>query len=426
MPDADKLTFEDLIEGITADYTRNGKNIRRLDTSLAHLKPFFAHVRARAIASKVDAYVALRLSEGAANASVNRELAALKRAVRIAVRHKRLGAPLDIEMLKENNVRKGFFERDKFDAIRVHLPEPEETVCDVSYICGWRIPSELLTRRWHHVDFVHGWLRLEPGEAKNDEARMFPLTPDLRAILEGQRAHTLQVERDLGVIIPWVFHRNGKPIRSMYGSWRAACKAAGYPGALMHDFRRTAVRNLERAGVPRSAAMKMTGHLTESVYRRYAITDEVMLNEAGAKLQTFHERHPGVAFIHRAGHPTAEGGAGMTVHRLPHASGGAPDGRHPHQDRSPDAARREVPCLGSLASPPSGSSTVSGIYGIGPEHVPRSLATTDASAHALCDGPSSTMTPGVAPLPTLPASPGIFTRWSPSLLLRCRWSWPMR
>jgi hypothetical protein len=70
------------------------------------------------------------------------------------------------------------------------------------------------------------------------------------------------------------------------------CKRAGYPGMLLHDFRRTAVRNLERAGVPRSSAMNMTGHLTEGVYRRYAIVDTTMLKEGGAKLQTFHDRHP--------------------------------------------------------------------------------------------------------------------------------------
>jgi integrase len=55
-------------------------------------------------------------------------------------------------------------------------------------------------------------------------------------------------------------------------------------GRLFHDFRRTAVRNLERAGVSRSAAMKMTGHKTETVYSRYAIISESDLQEAAAKL----------------------------------------------------------------------------------------------------------------------------------------------
>lgn len=67
-------------------------------------------------------------------------------------------------------------------------------------------------------------------------------------------------------------------------SWREACKKAGVPGRVLHDLRRSAVRNLERAGVSRSVAMKMTGHKTESVYRRYAIVSESDLREAGVKL----------------------------------------------------------------------------------------------------------------------------------------------
>jgi integrase len=71
-----------------------------------------------------------------------------------------------------------------------------------------------------------------------------------------------------------VFHRKGQPVKTMTKSWRTACKNAGVPGRLLHDLRRTAVRNLERATVSRSVAMKMTGHKTESVYRRYAIVSE--------------------------------------------------------------------------------------------------------------------------------------------------------
>jgi integrase len=84
------------------------------------------------------------------------------------------------------------------------------------------------------------------------------------------------------------FIRNSKPIKDYYGAWDEACRLAGLPDRIAHDLRRTAVRNLERAGVPRSASMKMTGHKTESVYRRYAIVDEAMLREGAAKLAAFH------------------------------------------------------------------------------------------------------------------------------------------
>jgi hypothetical protein len=93
---------------------------------------------------------------------------------------------------------------------------------------------------------------------------------------------TVQAKTDR--IIPNVFHRDGDPIKSFRGAWFTACEAAGVPGRIFHDLRRTAVRNFERAGVPRSVAMKLTGHKTEAVYRRYAIVSDADLRDAADKL----------------------------------------------------------------------------------------------------------------------------------------------
>jgi hypothetical protein len=175
--------------------------------------------------------------------------------------------------------------------VLAQLPDDLQPVFAVAYLTGWRVKSEILTRQWAHVDFQSGWLRLEPGETKNAEGRQFPLTLALRAVLERQRARTLAIEKATRTIIPWLFHRSGRPIKSFRRAWLTACTAAGLSGRIPHDFRRTAVRNLERAGVPRSTAMKMVGHKTESIYRRYAIVDEAMLKEGAAKLQTLHEAH---------------------------------------------------------------------------------------------------------------------------------------
>ena len=87
-----------------------------------------------------------------------------------------------------------------------------------------------------------------------------------------------------GRIVSLVFHRDGERIRNFRRSWLTACKVAGVPGRILHDFRRTAVRNLERASVSRSAAMAMVGHKTESIYRRYAIIDAGALRDAAAKI----------------------------------------------------------------------------------------------------------------------------------------------
>jgi integrase len=110
-----------------------------------------------------------------------------------------------------------------------------------------------------------------------------------------QRAATDAFQRETRRIVPWVFHRDGEPILSFHHAWRRACREAGVPGRLFHDLRRTAVRNLERAGVPRSVAMKLVGHKTESVYRRYAIVAESDLREGVEKLAAKRTERPAAA-----------------------------------------------------------------------------------------------------------------------------------
>jgi site-specific recombinase XerD len=175
--------------------------------------------------------------------------------------------------------------------VLAHLPEALKPAMQTVYINGWRLRSELFTRQKHHVDLEAGWLRLEPGETKDGRGRMFPLVPELRAVLERQLAATRAFEQQTGCVVPWLFHREGRPIRSFRRAWLRAGQQAGVV-RLPHDFRRTAVRNLERAGVPRSTAMAMVGHRTESIYRRYAIVDEAMLREGAAKLSVFHQGQP--------------------------------------------------------------------------------------------------------------------------------------
>jgi integrase len=134
------------------------------------------------------------------------------------------------------------------------------------------------------VDFAGGFIRLEPGTTKNNEGRAFPLIPELRALLERRQAITRRCERAQARIIAHVFHRYGRPIKSLRRAWKTACRQAGRPALLLHDLRRSAVRNLERAGISRSVATKLTGHKTEAVYRRYAILAESDLRDAGTKL----------------------------------------------------------------------------------------------------------------------------------------------
>jgi integrase len=191
-----------------------------------------------------------------------------------------------IPMLRERNVRTGFFEQVEYEAVLAELPEPIRPVVTFAYLTGWRIRSEILRLEWRLVDFLAGVVRFEVGTTKNEDGREFPFDvyPDLRDVLEQQRSLTREVEQRRGQIVPWVFHRNGRPIRSFYGAWMKACAVAGCPGRIPHDFRRTAVRNLVRAGVPERVAMMLTGHKTRSVFDRYNIVSGADLREGVRKL----------------------------------------------------------------------------------------------------------------------------------------------
>jgi integrase len=287
----ERTRFQDLADLLIDDYEINGRrSVVRAKRSVNHLRDFFGLARAiEMTADRVSAFIAFRKRQGAANASINRELAALKRMFRLGKQVGKVAEIPHISLLLEDNVRKGFFEREQFDAVLGHLPEHLKAVVEVAYITGWRVTSEILSRQWQHVDFTGGWLRLEPGETKNRKGRNFPFTHRLRAILVEQRERTAEVELAAGCGVPWVFHRGGHQIKSFYASWRKACVETRIPGRLLHDFRRTAVRNLERAGVPRSDAMAMIGHLTESIYRRYAISDESSLRRAAARLDALNQ-----------------------------------------------------------------------------------------------------------------------------------------
>jgi integrase len=215
-PDVSRKTFEDLAAGLERDYRNNARrSANRITGALKHLREFFGMWKALDITrDAVERYKDQRLTEGAANATVNRELAALKRMFRLADVPRPTFA-----MLREDNARKGFFERDQFDAVLAQLPAYWQPVFELAFITGWRTRSEILTREWKHVDFEHGTLRLEPGETKNGEGRNFPMTMALRAVLERQRLLTDQIERDTDQVVPWVFHRGGERLREYRRAW---------------------------------------------------------------------------------------------------------------------------------------------------------------------------------------------------------------
>lgn len=279
------VRWDDLAELIREDYRQNNRrSTDRLERSLRHLEGFFGGWPVPAIdEAAVQRFITYRLKAGYANATVNRELSALKRAFRLGYRQKLVGRIPDIRMLQENNVRTGFLSYEDLWALLEVAPPSLRPFIEALYVTGWR-KGELLSRNWSHVDLQAGWLRLEPGETKSGEGRMFPITAHLRRVLEEQRAQRYKVNPTL---TPLFFRyggpRKGQRIRNPDKAWRRTRERAGLPDLTIHDFRRTAVRNLVHAGVPDVVAMKMTGHRTRSVFDRYAIVDHGALRDA-AKL----------------------------------------------------------------------------------------------------------------------------------------------
>ena len=291
--DAEKVTFEDLVQLVLNDYhLQKRRSLDRVEHGLKHLRPFFGQDRAVEISSeRIAEYIRQRETAGAKTATIVQELATLRRGFSLAVRVGKLDRRPYFPTIRLQNARTGFFELAEFQALLAALPVYLRPAVECMYLTGWRSRSEVLKLRWSQVDLEIGVVRLEVGTTKNGEGRTFPFSalPRLEALLRGQRESTTALERTQGRVIPWVFHRNGDPIRSFSTAWWYALRAAGITDRVPHDLRRTAVRNLVRAGVPETVAMKLTGHKTRDVFDRYDVTSGRDLREAVEKLAAYHQ-----------------------------------------------------------------------------------------------------------------------------------------
>jgi len=290
-PSEERLTFEDLGKMLLTDYEINGKrSVESVRLSLRHLGSFFGLDRAIDItADRVARYVRERQKEGAANGSINRELAALKRAFTLATRAGKLGSVPYIPLLEENNSRRGFLDHSSFLALRDGLPAHLKDPVTFLYLSGWRV-SEMRTLEWRDVDLPGRELCLRPEVSKNKDGRPLPLRGELLEII--QRAHEKRRPD-----CPYVFQDGGQPIGDFRKAWKTACRKAGLSGIIVHDLRRTAVRNMVRAGIPERVAMELSGHKTRRVFDRYNIVNDADRAHATELLQTHLNGHAKVSKI---------------------------------------------------------------------------------------------------------------------------------
>jgi len=181
--------------------------------------------------------------------------------------------------LKENNTRKGFLEPAQYDRLARECAKYGlwmRTLFELAYTYGWR-RGELLSLRVNQISIADRTIRLNPGETKNDQGREVTMTPLLRQLLQesikGKQSDDSALTR-----------KDGKPVGDFRGSWETATKNAEVAGLLFHDLRRTAVRNMIRAGIPERVAMQISDHKTRSIFDRYNVVSQADIQEAVAKL----------------------------------------------------------------------------------------------------------------------------------------------
>jgi integrase len=267
------------------------RDLKQAGYKLGVLSQYFHEAALRTIDSPaILGFVAHRRSEGRAAATINVELATLRKALRLAQEHGKLDRVPRIHMLRPAPPRAGFFEPAQFEAVMRGLLPDLALAVQIAYTYGWRVKSEVLTLTRRQVDLDAGTLRLEPGNSKNRDGRLVYLTPELRDGIEAQLARIEALQRTTAKTTPYVFPwlsgvYRGRRIKNFLYTWRRACVQAGCPGMLRHDLRRTAVRNLIQAGVPERVAMKITGHRTRAVFDRYHIVSPDDLRAAVDKLR---------------------------------------------------------------------------------------------------------------------------------------------
>jgi integrase len=287
-PKEEKILVNDLLDSLERDYQQNGW--RSTDTLKGRLEPLRTALgTCRAVdvgGSMIEQYKANRLSAttrrgtAVAVATLNRELAALKRAFRLGIEQERISQAPVIKLLTERNIRQGFVEPGTFAEIEAHLAEPINDVARFGFITGWR-KREILSLRWSDVDLENRRIRLRRENSKTGEPRVIVLTGDLLGLIQARWA-ARQYRTNSGVgLSEFVFHRRGQRIVEFRNAWADACKAAHVPGLLFHDLRRSAVRNMMKSGkVDQAVAMQISGHKTDSMFRRYRVVDEADIEKA--------------------------------------------------------------------------------------------------------------------------------------------------
>ncbi len=296
-PEQERIDFTDLLAAMEKDYqTRRLASLPQLRSHLVHVRVFFDGYKALAVdADEVRRFIADRRKDGAAEASIQRELEAIRRAFSLAAEDRKLTFTPVIPTLNigETNARQGFVAGADFEALVSHLGEyrgrgkdkhyvPDADLQDFARWAFWTgmRKGEIGKLTWEAFDRESWTITLPAPAAKTRKARMLALEGPLREIIE-RRITARRLD------VPLIFHRAGERMLEFRKAWATATKRAGLTGVLFHDLRRSAIRNMVRAGVDPAVAMKISGHRTRAVFDRYSILNDADLRDAMTKTNEY-------------------------------------------------------------------------------------------------------------------------------------------
>ena len=275
-----KRSIADLLDALKSDFEIRGIASKQNLSNIKRTHDDFGGVRAIALSPEaVDQYVEERLADGDAKASINRVLQLLKQAYRLA----ELPAPKIRRLDESDNVRRGFFSETEIRRVMANLPGELADFTLFAWLTGMR-KGEIASLRWEDVD--GGCIRLRAENAKNGTARLIPLEGELSELIARRSAARQVKVKETVMLSGLIFHRKGEPVHEFRKSWATACTKAGIR-RLFHDLRRSACRNMVAAGVAQVTAMQVSGHKTDSMFRRYAIVSETDLRTALRATQAY-------------------------------------------------------------------------------------------------------------------------------------------
>jgi integrase len=312
--DARKIKIAKLAEAFLQDYRIHGfKTLHDAESKWRlHMKDFFGHLFASSLTSdKVNEYIEKRLTEGAAKATINRELSALKRMYSIAMEATppKVNRAPKILMLPESSPRSGFVTDDRYANLADCCAKVGlwmRAMLEVGYTFGWR-SDEVKKLQVRQVEIAECRIMLDVGSTKNKDGRCVKfengsiLAELLAACCEGKSPDEYVFTRPDGKRIA-DFRRRWHTVCCEAGESHRVCRSCGTTvdaerfckncnlrlpmkslrtiGLFFHDLRRSAARNARSAGVAEGVIMKMGGWKTRSVFDRYAIVAENDMDDA--------------------------------------------------------------------------------------------------------------------------------------------------